>query len=352
LRPPFPAARTQTLRMTTLSNAPTLATAAGTWHAPRADLMRALTGPAWAALDELGVIAVTGTDAASFLQAQLTNDSAGLDAVRVQLNGYCTAKGRLIAVFDQWRDGDAICLQLPREILAPVMKRLSMFVLRAKARLDDASAQWTTFGLVGPGTTALLRDSFGAAPDVGQAAVAEGVRINRLADGTQARERFVLRCHAAQAATVRGRMRAAQPVEAGVWWWSQIDAAHPNVVAATQEAFVPQMINLEVLGGVNFKKGCYPGQEVVARSQYLGKLRRRMSLAQVDADHVAAGGDVWFVGQDDPAGKIVLAAAAPSGGMDLLIECPVDRIETQSLHIGGAPLTLRPLPYTLFDVTA
>jgi folate-binding protein YgfZ len=338
--------------MTTLSTASLLPTAAGTWHAPRADLLCALTRPTWTALDELGVIAVTGTDAASFLQAQLTNDSTGLDAARVQLNGYCTAKGRLIAVFDQWRDGDAICLQLPREILAPVMKRLSMFVLRAKARLDDASAQWATIGVVGPGAAALLREAFGAAPDVGQTVVAEGLRINRLADGAQARERFVLRCHATQAATVRGRLSAAQPVAAGVWWWSQIDAAHPTVVAATQEAFVPQMINLEVLGGVNFKKGCYPGQEVVARSQYLGKLRRRMSLAHVDVDHVVAGGDVWFFGQDDPAGKVVLAADAPAGGMDLLIECPVDRIESQSLHIGGAPLTLRPLPYTLFDVTA
>jgi hypothetical protein len=338
--------------MTTLSTAATLPTEAGTWHAPQADLQAALTGPTWAALDELGVIAVTGADAASFLQAQLTNDSAGLDAARVQLNGYCTAKGRLLAVFDQWRDGDAICLQLPREILPPVMKRLSMFVLRAKARMDDASAHWATFGVVGPGAAAMLKNAFGAAPDVGQAVAAEGVRINRVADGTHARERFVLRCHAAQAEAVRTKLGGARPVAAGVWWWSQVDAAQPTVVAATQEAFVPQMINLEVLGGVNFKKGCYPGQEVVARSQYLGKLRRRMSLAHVDADHAAAGGDVWFVGQDGPAGKIVLAAAAPGGGMDVLIECPVDRIESQSLHIGGAPLTLRPLPYTLFDVTA
>jgi len=338
--------------MTSLSTNTPNPGAAGTWHGPRPDLARALGGPAWAALDELGVIAVTGADAAAFLQAQLTSDSKGLDAERVQLNGYCTPKGRLIAVFDQWRDGDAICLQLPREILAPVVKRLSMFVLRAKARLDDASADWATFGVLGPGSAAMLGAAFGAAPEVGKAVAAEGVRINRVADGTQARERFMIRCRAAQAETVRSRLRAAHPVAAGVWWWSQIDAGHPTVVAATQEAFVPQMINLEVLGGVNFKKGCYPGQEVVARSQYLGKLRRRMSLAHLDADTAMAGGDVWFVGQDPPAGKIALAAAAPAGGMDLLIECPVDRLENQSLHIGGAPLTLRPLPYTLFDVTA
>jgi hypothetical protein len=112
------------------------------------------------------------------------------------------------------------------------------------------------------------------------------------------------------------------------------------------------MINLEVLGGVSFKKGCYPGQEVVARSQYLGKLRRRMSLAHLATGEAAAGGDVWFAGQEAPAGRIVLSAAAPGGGTDLLLECPVDRIEQQSLHIGGAVLTLRPLPYTIVDVTA
>jgi len=328
-----------------------LASAAGTWHAPADDLTHALAQPSLARLDELGVIAVTGADAVAFLQAQLTNDTAGLDAVRVQLNGYCTAKGRLLAVFDQWRDGDAICLQLPREILAPVMKRLSMFVLRAKVRLDDASDRWVAFGLVGPGSEQLLRASFGEAPAIGQACVADGVRINRLPDGARARERFMLRAARASEPQVMVRLQAARRVDGGVWWWSQIDAAHPTVVAATQEAFVPQMINLEVLGGVNFKKGCYPGQEVVARSQYLGKLRRRMSLVHGAVD-AAAGGDIGFAGQDAPAGKIVLAAAAPEGGMDLLIECPVDRIEQQSLHLGGAPLVRRPLPYALFDVTA
>jgi len=326
--------------------------AAGTWHAAPGELAHALRAPALAVVDDLGVITVSGADAVAFLQAQLSNDTAALDAERVQLNGYCTAKGRLLAVFDQWRDGDVICLQLPREILAPVMKKLSMFVLRAKVKLEDASARWVTFGLVGPGAAALVESAFTTAPVVGRTIVVDGKRISRLADGTQSRERFALRAPAQQAQAIEQKLALAQRVAAGVWWWSQIDAAHPTVVGATQEAFVPQMINLEVLGGVNFKKGCYPGQEVVARSQYLGKLRRRMSLGHVDRDDATAGGDVYFAGQAQPAGKIVLAAAAPGGGMDLLLECPVDRLEEQSLHIGENPLVLRPLPYTLFDVTA
>jgi folate-binding protein YgfZ len=322
------------------------------WHAPQADLARALREPTLAALDELGVIAAEGDDALAFLQAQLTNDSTGLDAQRVQLSGYCTAKGRLLAVFDQWRDGATICLQLPREILAPVMKRLAMFVLRAKVTLADASARWATFGLVGPGCAQAVAAAFGAAPEPGATALFEGVRITRLADGTRARERFVLRVAADRAGELRQRLASVAPVASGVWWWSQIDAALPTVVAATQEAFVPQMINFEVLGGVNFKKGCYPGQEVVARSQFRGQLRRRMSLGHADADDLVAGGDVSLHGRDEAVGRIVLAAAAPGGGMDLLFECPLDCLESGALHVGGRALQLRPLPYDLIDVTA
>ncbi len=327
---------------------------AGAWHAPSTDLLRALAGPVCCPLDDYGVIAVTGADAVSFLQGQLTNDTAGLDAERVQFSGYCTAKGRLLAVFEQWRDGDAICLQLPKEILAPVMKRLSMFVLRAKARLEDRSADWQTVGVVGPGSTQRLAAVLGTLPDAGASRVIDGLRVTRLADGTQARERFVLRCRAADAANLQRALDGIARVDRGVWWWSEIDAARPTVLAATQEAFVPQMINLEVLGGVNFKKGCYPGQEVVARSQYLGKLRRRMSLAHLAqaSGAAVAGGDVMAAGQTEPVGKIVLAAAAPGGGMDLLLECPMDRIAELALEVGGLPLARRELPYALVDVTA
>jgi len=323
----------------------------GSWQAPQADLAHALAAPALAALDELGVIEAGGADATAFLQAQLTNDTAGLDAERVQLNGYCTPKGRLLAVFDQWRNGSTICLQLPSEILAPVMSRLAKFVLRAKVTLENASAQWASFGLAGPGSERLIAAAFGGAPATGQTRLVDGVRITRLPEGARARERFALRVAAGRADALRRALAQAHPVASGVWWWSQIDAAQPTVVAATQEAFVPQMINLEVLGGVSFKKGCYPGQEVVARSQYLGKLRRRMSLAHLDVGTAAAGGNVHAPAQEEPVGKIVLAAAAPGGGTDLLFECPVDRLDG-ALSVGSRPLALRPLPYALIDVTA
>jgi folate-binding protein YgfZ len=148
--------------------------------------------------------------------------------------------------------------------------------------------------------------------------------------------------------------RLLRRTDAGAWWWSQIDAGVPNVFAATQEKFVPQMINLEVLGGVSFKKGCYPGQEVVARSQYLGKLRRRMAIAHV-AGPTCAGADVFAQSSGQAVGTVVMAATAPEGGMDLLFEAPVDQVAGGELRANlpdGPRLDVRRLPYELFDPTA
>jgi folate-binding protein YgfZ len=127
----------------------------------------------------------------------------------------------------------------------------------------------------------------------------------------------------------------------------------PTVLGATQEKFVPQMINFEVLGGVSFSKGCYPGQEVVARSQFRGKLRRRMQLAH-SAVAAADGADVYTAGEAEPVGTVVMCAAAPGGGFDLLLECPLDRAESplRLRAADGPPLELRPLPYEIVDVTA
>ncbi|MEG1969725.1 MAG: folate-binding protein [Burkholderiaceae bacterium] len=320
---------------------------AGQWTAPADPLTAITAAPALVGLEELGVIAVSGDDAPKFLQGQLTNDVLELGE-RFTLNGYCTAKGRLIATFGQWRDAESIYLLLPREILAAVLKRLSMFVLRAKVKLSDVSDPFACHGLVGHGAAALLEQAGITPPATAWESVQAGdLRVARLPAAPGATERFLLL--GALPASL-----AAQPLAApGVWWWSEIDAAVPTVFAATQEKFVPQMINLEVLGGVNFKKGCYPGQEIVARSQYLGKLRRRMAVAHVRAESVTAGADV-FAGAD-PVGTVVMAAAAPQGGFDLLFESPVDQQLENHLHLvaaDGPLLALRPLPYAIFDPTA
>jgi folate-binding protein YgfZ len=164
--------------------------------------------------------------------------------------------------------------------------------------------------------------------------------------------RLLLLVPAARLDTWLRRLPLVAQVDPGVWWWSQVDAAIPAVFATTRELFVPQTLNLEVLGGVSFRKGCYPGQEVVARSQYLGKLRRRMGLAHTA--QVGPAADIFHSGQSNPVGRIVMAAKAPDSAWDLLFECPIELTEYGSLHAGDrdAPaLTLRPLPYRIFDPT-
>ena len=327
---------------------------AGAFGGPRHQLDAIGGGPVLSRLDTLGRMRVDGPDAVSFLQTQLTNDVADLGATALQLNGYCTAKGRMLATFHQWRDGDDVMLQLPAEILAPVMKRLSMFVLRSKAKVIDASAQHAAYGLIGSGATRLLQSAGIEAPEAPWSMTrADGLRIARMPAAPAVAERYLV--VADTGIDPSSRLGLANAAEA-VWWWSEVAAAVPTVFAATQERFVPQMINFEVLGGVSFKKGCYPGQEIVARSQYLGKLKRRMHPGHADvAEPPAAGSDVYHSAQTEPVGTVVMSAMAPGGGVDLLFELPVDRLGTGELHLGGAGATridVRPLPYALFDPTA
>jgi folate-binding protein YgfZ len=331
-----------------------LSAASGTWLSERETVRAALAAPVVADLAEFGVIAARGADVVAFLQGQLTNDVQHLAVGHLQLDGYCSPKGRLLAVFDCWRDAEGAYLQLPREILAPVLKRLSMFVLRAKVKLDDASSQWSCHAVFGPGASALLGHSGLAPPDVGRTHASGGVLVARLRDSPRVPERYLVLEPVGHEQALRPHLNDARHVAPAAWWWTQVDAAQPNVFAATQEKFVPQMINFEVLGGVNFKKGCFPGQEVVARSQYLGKLRRRMGVAHIDGE-TRAGADVFADGAEQPVGTVVMAASAPDGGMDLLFEAPIDQVAGATLRTmqnDGPTLDVRPLPYELFDPTA
>jgi len=343
------------------SAAPTAASPAASAVAPAsfsasaAELAPLLAEPVRIALPELGCLRVEGADALTFLQSQLTSDVAQQAVDELRLGGYCTAKGRLIATFHQWRDGDAVMLQLPRELLAGVAKRLTMFVLRAKVKIVDDSAQHVALAVAGPGAADVLRAAGLAVSDTTWSSIAgAAVRASRLPPGPRCAERFLLSARADQ--PLPGALHALRELPSAAWWWSEIDAAVPTVFAATQEKFVPQMINFEVLGGVNFRKGCYPGQEIVARSQYLGKLKRRMQRAHAAlAEPPAPGADVFHSAQAEPLGTVVMAASAPQGGVDLLFEAPVDKLASGSLHLqaqDGAPLALLALPYELSDPTA
>jgi folate-binding protein YgfZ len=310
-----------------------------------------LTAGFVAIISDLGLIAVSGEDAPSFLHNQLTNDVQNLGLDQARLAGYCSPKGRLQASFLMWRNAESVFLQLPRELQPALQKRLSMFVMRAKARLADAGAL-VVLGLGGAAADAALGAHFAALPAAPYGKVdTELGTLLRVADAFGA-PRYEWLATPATAQAVLPGLRAALALGGNqAWHLSSIHAGVPQVTAKTQEQFVPQMINFELLGGVNFKKGCYPGQEIVARSQYLGKLKRRAVLATIADEGVQAGDEVFAAADPgQPCGMVVNAAPNGAGGTDALVEMKLAALEAGQICLGsatGAPLALLPMPYPL-----
>jgi tRNA-modifying protein YgfZ len=274
-------------------------------------------------LADWGVIRAAGPDAATFLQTQLTQDMLGLDSQRAALAGWCSAKGRLLASFVVWRpQRDEFLLACSADVLPAVHKRLAMFVLRAKCKLTDASAELPLFGVAGASPGAWRRDGarIGLPPGDG---VARSLQVGVAPDAPR--------------------------LDAAAWSWLEVSSGVPRITAATVEQFVPQMVNLELVGGVNFQKGCYPGQEVVARSQYRGTLKRRAFV--FDAPAPAQPGQELFHGADreQPAG-LVVNAASWQGRHRLLAEVKLAALGSGTLHLGsadGPALTRADMPYAV-----
>lgn len=307
-----------------------------------------------APLSDLGLIEFTGEEAAHFLHNQLTNDIEHLGATEARLAGYCSPKGRLLATMMAWKTAESIMLQLPREILPAIQKRLQMFVLRAKAKSADASDTYAILGLTGSAATTALSKWFGSMPAKAYStATSDAGTLIRVADAVAAPRYIWITAPDFAIASWPELTEVLKPATADSWHLTDIHAGVPQVTLATQEKFVPQMINFEVIGGVNFKKGCYPGQEIVARSQYLGKLKRRMMLATIDSQEAAAGMDV-FSSEDpeQPCGMIVNAERSSQKEMVCLVEIKTSTLATGSIHLGGPQgpaLKFHELPYPLPD---
>jgi len=296
------------------------------------------------------LLRVSGADAGGFLNAQLTNDLALLDAGRSQLNAWCTAQGRMLAVFRVFRRGPDVLLQLPATLQEEIAKRLRMFVLRAKVKVENVDADLVRVGLVGPDAALRLREIGIEVPVQDNDCATHGEATLLRLPGIH--PRFEIVAPPAQAIALWDTLRAAaMPVGAEAWTWHDIMAGLPSVLPETREEFVPQMANLELVDGVNFKKGCYPGQEIVARMQYLGRLKQRMVRAHAAGEVVSAGTPIFAPGAGGQAvGKVVDAQASPEDGIDLLAVIQLTAIEAGELHLGsetGPRLALAPLPYTL-----
>ncbi len=323
-------------------------------HTAVSSLQRLLDG--WVApVTDLGLIRAEGADAIRFLHSQFTNDLENLAPATWHLTGYCSAKGRLLSTLIAWREDDAVMLVAPQPLVAGLKKRLSMFVLRAKVRITDDSENWALFGIGGahapqalgatglgwpaPGTIAQSE----AARALGFSAIPASDLDGAIAPTPIARALIVLpRSQSGQGwLTLSARL---SPMPSTIWRWADVRTGVPRIAAAGIEHFVPQMVNLDLINGVSFRKGCYPGQEVVARSHYLGKLKRRMFLAHVDGDPPEAGSDVLAIGAAEACGEVVTAAPSPAGGAHVLFESQIAAAASASLPDGRA-LGLVQLPY-------
>ncbi len=315
------------------------------------ELKAAATETVLCDLSHEGLICARGEESQSFLQGQLTNDVRSVDEYTHQLSGYCSPKGRLLALFQLFmRDGDYY-LQLPQPLLEATLKRLRMFVLRSKVTLDDVSDQLVRFAVAGPAAEKMLGEKLAELPSGGfEAVTIDGVTVLRLT-GPVSRYMLCGEPGAMQSLWQAMRDAGATPVGNGAWEWLTIQAGQPSVVADTIEAFVPQMLNLQLINGVSFKKGCYTGQEIVARMQYLGKLKRRMYLAHTETQHQPHPGDELYSpesGSGQGAGRIVTVAASPNGGYDMLAVMEISGVESGEFYLDESQqtrLTIKQPPY-------
>lgn len=307
-------------------------------------------------LSQQSLMQVNGDDAASFLHNQLSNDVEHLEEGEARYAAYCTPKGRMLASIYYWKNKQDIYLQCSTTLQPALQKRLQMFVMRAKARLEDISENLSFLGLGGTQAQVFLQQYFAQLPTaINQTVNGEyGVLIRRADAFDQPRYQWVIARTVLEQvlSTLQAKLKI---IDSQIWRLGDIYAGIPEVREQTKEQFVPQMVNFELIGGVNFKKGCYPGQEIVARSQYLGKLKRRMAIAKIEATNVALATEIYSEKDpSQPCGMVVNAETSFGESTMCLVEIKLADHEDGKVHLGsidGPLLQFQALPYAYLDIT-
>jgi folate-binding protein YgfZ len=309
-------------------------------------------------LSYLGVIEVTGDDKKTFLQGQLTNDVNAVSSSLAHLTGLCTPKGRLRALFLLFAQTDKLYLQLPQPLLEETLKRLKMFVMMSKVELTNISEQKIRIGISGQQAIKYLKEYGLTIPSqTNMVSDTDGIQLIRLAGETPRFE--CLGNNEAMQKLWQTLHPDAQLLNSHQWKLFDIQAGIPTIFSSSKEAFIPQMLNLQVLNGINFKKGCYTGQEIVARMQYLGKLKRKMYRAscQCNLTTLPIAGDVLYSESSKSAqgaGHIVDAQHSFNGGIELLAVITNEAIKNNDIYLDQEkkmPLVIEELPYTLEENT-
>lgn len=303
--------------------------------APEAELNAAAQGTVLVPLTQFGLIDVHGPDAREFLHNQFTNDINHVGPAQVQHAAWCTAKGRMQASFLFWRTPDGYRFTLSADLQAALQKRLQMFILRSKVTLQSRSADRILLGLAGPQAAAALLAAGLPCPDEPLTHAGDAERSVLRLDT----QRFIVLVADSDAPALWQTLAAtARPAGLAAWQWLDIQAGLPVITAATREEFVPQMADFDKIGGVSFHKGCYPGQEIVARTQYLGKVKRH--LFRLGSDVPLAAGDELFSpdNPDQSVGRVVSATPAPR---DVSTQPYVALAVVQALHANNLRLKSR-----------
>lgn len=309
-----------------------------------------MNGTTFVDLAHLAPLVVSGADAAHFLQGQLTCDVRTVGPTSSSYGALCTTNGRVAAFFNLFVRGEAFVLSLPLEMFGPVRERLARVIFRAKVELKDGATEWNSLGLLGPGWERMLAARFGRCPQrVGETLTADEVTIVRVPGRLP---RFEVWGDAGAVEQLRRSWAGTIPAASReVWDVAEIEAGVPAIFPATAELFLPQFLNLDQRGGLSFSKGCFVGQEVVARTQHLGEVKRRMHLADVSAAEPPAPGRRLRAVHEDgerDGGAVVRSAPAPGAGSLLLVVTPVaEREADRPIHLdaaSGPRLTFREFP--------
>ena len=300
-------------------------------------------------LSSCSLIRFSGEEARSFLHNQLSCDVAGLAPGRSTFGAYCTPKGRILASFLLWQSEQGYFMQLPSSLHEPIQKQLSKFILRSRVKAAGVSSDWVLIGVAGKDAASLVQRVVGQAPGSAHGVVhVDGTAVINLP--TDRYEIAVPRGKAHR--TLEMLAAGAEKADQERWQWLDIRAGIPTITPATQEAFVPQMVNLDLIGGVSFEKGCYPGQEIVARMHYRGTLKQRMYLAHIAGTDNPRPGDRLFSSDfgEQACGTIVNAARLPEDGYDVLAVIQITSAGKGNVcwkAIDGPVLKLLPLPYAV-----
>ncbi|OIR12402.1 tRNA-modifying protein YgfZ [mine drainage metagenome] len=317
---------------------------------PAAELQSTMNETVVCDLSHLGLLRLQGDDTQTFLQGQVTNDIKLLNGQNAHYTAYCNPKGRMLALFLAFSQNNAVHLQMPIELTETIAKRLKMYIMRSKVTIEDVSKSIIKIGINGHNAAELLQPIFSQVPkeDFELVSLEKGSLL-KLPGTTPRYEIFTDTTHAI---TIWDALKvSAKPVGAACWEWLEIQAGIPEVTLKTQEEFVPQMLNLDALNAINYKKGCYTGQEIVARTHYLGKVKRRTQLAHIASNHnsgvMPQTGDDILDNNKQAIGKIVRCAPSTDTGFDILAESRLENLEQDGIFWNDIALTIKALPYQL-----